>query len=191
MEVRAMAVKWPHLEFPAVLAECDDFLAPEFANQRVPFGHPSRIKRLEGLLAHKNRQAKALADSVTGSKDTESDSCWFDDGGRLHVANGFKAELLVAVDGDEGSLRRALDRCAAEIGIDMRGRVLMKNVRSRFTKEVDWSRQDERRAAGRSRAGSGAPDAGIGAPAPIESRQERIARQMREAADQSSGKRGG
>ena len=114
-EVRAMAAKWPHLDFPAVLAEADDFLAPEFANQHIPFGHPSRMKRLEGLLVHKNERARALVAHVVAKPERKTpapgplaDGFEMTERGRVNLVNGVRAEWLERFGGDENRLEIAL-----------------------------------------------------------------------------------
>ena len=114
-QVRAMAAKWPHLEFPAVLAEADDFLSIEFANQRVPFQHPSRMRRLEGLLVHKNERARALVAQSVAKPDRKtlapgplSDGFEITERGRVNLVNGVRAEWLERFGNDETRLNMAL-----------------------------------------------------------------------------------
>ena len=172
-----MAAKWPHLDFPHILCEADDFLAKEFANQRVPVGHPTRIKRLEGFLSHKNGSYRALAAQVVAKVTTVSDDCWFD-GDRLMVANGFKDDLMGLVGSSEERLRITLDKAAASVPMTLKGNDLKRVVRGQFARNVDWDRRDDRKTeAVVKRVVPQAPSADGVAP---ETRAQRLARMAAE-----------
>ena len=182
-EVRVMAAKWPHLDFPNVLCEVDDFLANEFANQRIPVGHPTRMKRLEGLLAHKNGSYRALAAQVTAKVVTESADCWFD-GDRLMVANGFKDDLMGLVGGSEDRLRITLDKAAASVPMHIGGVDLKRIVRGQFARNVDWDRRDDRKTEAVVKRGAAPSHVGEHVK-PRESFEER---QRRRLAERASGR---
>jgi hypothetical protein len=54
----------------------------------------------------------------------------------LHVANGFKAELLQAVNGDEIRLQEELAKAAPWVGTATRGPQLFAKVRARLIEQV-------------------------------------------------------
>ena len=168
-----MATKWPHLDFPNVLCEADDFLAKEFANQRVPVGHPTRIKRLEGFLSHKNGAYRGLAAQVTTKVVTESADCWFEDD-RLMVANGFKDDLMGLVGASEDRLRITLDKAAASVPLDLKGNDLKRLVRGHFARNVDWDRRDDRKTEAVVKRGTRAAITVDGSP--VETQPQRLAR---------------
>lgn len=191
-EIATMRVVYPALDIFPELINADQFLADEFEKDGTPFGSRERRKRLHTFLLKRNGQADALIRAVQEAarekaKSQHDDSCWFDDTGRLHVANGFKAELLERVAGDERKLRTTLDKCALKIGIDMRGAVLLKNVRASFTKEAEWTGQDERKTQAIEGRGGARPSALSGGEKQ-ESRSERLARLTAEM-DEQEGRR--
>ena len=153
-DVEGLKKVYLHLEWPAELVAADQFFAREF--DRVNFW-PAMDSRLAGLhmyLAKQNRKVvelrrsyEALATSKGHRKPaepiapTEPPSCWFDPAdARLHVANGFKTELLDAVGGDEIRLRLELDKAAGWIGVNVRGPQLLAKVRSRVVEQVKGGR---------------------------------------------------
>ena len=138
-----------HLEWPADLVAADQFFAREF--DRRGFWPPmeSRLAGLHTYLNNQNRKTLELRrsyEAVAASKGipkpakpivpTEQPSCWFDDEGRLHVANGFKSELLEAVNGDEIRLQDELARAAPWVGTGTRGPQLFAKVRARVIEQV-------------------------------------------------------
>lgn len=73
-----------------------------------------------------------------------SQAVWWDDLGRLQVANGFRAELITTVGG-EGNLRQALDEAAAYVETRFVGLDLMKRVRGRITQQLRWKAEQQNR----------------------------------------------
>jgi hypothetical protein len=147
-EIAGLRATYSWLEFPAELVAADQWLATEFEKGNVPFGSQERMGRLHSYLAKRNRDAAAavrVAQDVQRSKATLVDeSCWFAED-RLMVANGFKAELLELVGGDEARLRVTLDKAAGSVPIDLKGAGLRKVVRAQFARFADWGHQDERK----------------------------------------------
>ena len=157
-EIASMRSVYPSLDLIPELINADKFLAGEFERDGTPFGSQDRYARLHQFLLKKNRDAFALiqaAQAAAKEKATraQSDSCWFTEEGRLMVANGFKAELVEIVGGDEAKLRRVLDKAAGTVPIDLRGASLLKNVRSAVVKNADWTAQDERKVRAVERRG--------------------------------------
>lgn len=73
-----------------------------------------------------------------------SQAVWWDDLGRLQVANGFRAELITTVGG-EANLRQALDEAAAYVETRFVGLDLMKRVRGRITQQLRWKAEQQKR----------------------------------------------
>lgn len=73
-----------------------------------------------------------------------SQAVWWDDLGRLQVANGFRAELITTVGG-EANLRQALDEAAAYVETRFVGLDLMKRVRGRITQQLRWKAEQAKR----------------------------------------------
>lgn len=65
---------------------------------------------------------------------------WTSDG-RLEVKNGFRAELLSKLGGDEIVLRDSLDDAAAWVGEGLHGLALQKAVRSQVAKQASFKRE--------------------------------------------------
>ena len=183
-EIGSMRAAYPALDIFPELINADAFLAIEFEKDGTPFASKDRRARLHMFLLKRQREAHErilVAMNAARQKNAteDDDSCWFDDSGQLQVANGFRADLLALANGDEGHLRRTLDKCAGNIGIDMKGRVLLKNVRSSFAKHLDWSGHDERKTRAVERRGK--PDGAVGQP--TESENDRTKRMIAEAID--------
>jgi len=177
---------YSHLDILAELVSADRFLAREFARDKTPFGAPERNDRLHMMLRKRNETAMAL---VTAQHEAirqkalagADESCWFDED-RLMVANGFRADLLKLVDGDEGRLRRTLDKVGGSVSIDLKGLALRKAVRAYFTRQTEWSDQDERKV--RAYVRKVTPEKGDGK---VETQAERFARMGREILDAKNG----
>lgn len=151
-EVASFRLAYEWIDVIPSLIEFDRYLTKKFAEDNTPFDSPLRMERLLALLRKKNDEAKERVLVMRmGLRDKaavhESDSCWFTDEGRLMVANGFKAELVEIVGGDEARLRRVLDKAAGNVPIDLRGKSLLKNVRSAVVRHADWTSHDERKTA--------------------------------------------
>jgi len=84
--------------------------------------------------------------------------CWFDDQGRVQVANEFRDELLALVGGNEAMMRELLDIAAKYVGVDVRPANRKNGIRGSFTKEIAMRREaaNKGRDAGRSRSSSNA-----------------------------------
>lgn len=182
-EVASFRLAYEWIDVIPSLIEFDRYLTKKFSEDNTPFDSPLRMERLLALLRKKNDEAKERVLVMRmGLQDKssvhESDSCWFTDEGRLMVANGFKAELVEIVGGDEGRLRRVLDKAAGNVPIDLRGKSLLKNVRSAVVRHADWSSHDERKTAaveGRRKIGEPTMSGDR-----VETRAERLARMAAE-----------
>ena len=151
-EIAAFHASYPFLDIMAELANADRFLARVFEQEGVPFEAPQRLDRLHSLLSKKNRELQiAVAAQIEARKqseraETEKDSCWFE-GHKLMVANGFKAELLEAVSGDEAKLRTTLDVAAKYVPHKQRGDALKISVVSAFHKTLQFEPKTKGREA--------------------------------------------
>ena len=150
---------YENLEWPAELVAADYFFAREFGKAAITPQPSERMGRLHQYLAKKNRDVRELRLSlkqIGGGKAERAErklapptpaeqlSCWFDDEARLQVANGFKADLLAAVGGDEIRLREELDKAAGYVGVNTKGPQLMAKVRSRVTLQAQFRAKDRR-----------------------------------------------
>lgn len=71
---------------------------------------------------------------------------WWDDLGRLQVANGFRAELITTLGG-EANLRPALDEAAAYVETRFVGLDLLKRVRGRIAQQLRWKAEAARKTS--------------------------------------------
>lgn len=71
---------------------------------------------------------------------------WWDDLGRLQVANGFRAELISTLGG-EAALRPALDEAAAYVETRFVGLDLLKRVRGRIAQQLRWKAEAARKTS--------------------------------------------
>lgn len=149
VEVGALATTYSYLEFPADLVGVDQFLARQFSQLEHSPPIKDRLARMHTYLAKRNREAREmrLAMGLLSGKPqprkqaahavpAEPPSCWFDDDARLQVANGFKAELLDAVGGDEIRLREELNEAGGWVGVQVRGPQLIAKVRSQINRQI-------------------------------------------------------
>jgi Fe2+ or Zn2+ uptake regulation protein len=152
LEVDGLKAAYTHLDWPGDLVAADQFFAREF--DRADYWPPQMQSRLAGLHTYLNKQNKKTIEMrrayellAAGKGQTqrkpakpiapeEQPSCWFDNEGRLHVANGFKTELLATVGGDEIRLREELDKAGGWVGASVRGPQLYAKVRSRLIDQV-------------------------------------------------------
>lgn len=171
IEVEQTARNYPLLSFPADLVAADLFFKLEFAkhpNRDYP-DEQARTMRLAQYLASQNRKMQnntRLLEQTARRKPEprqpaakREDVCWFDDHAKLQVANGFKAELLDMVGGDEMSLREELDCAAGFVGTGVNSFELTRKVRSRIRLQTKEKRdKDERYAKAVSRNNSDSTD---------------------------------
>jgi len=83
--------------------------------------------------------------SLCGRDARAASDCWFDDEGRVQVANGFKDELLELAGGDEVELRRLLDIAGGFVGTEVNPLRRRNCIRSSVTKELADRQQRDRR----------------------------------------------
>lgn len=166
VEVGALATTYSYLEFPADLVGVDQFLARQFSQLEHSPPIKDRLARMHTYLAKRNREAREMRLAMgllsgkpqprkpaAPSTPAEPSSCWFDDDARLQVANGFKAELLDAVGGDELKLRDELNEAGGWVGVQVRGPQLIAKVRSQINRQI--------KGQAKTRGGSGLARSGI------------------------------
>jgi hypothetical protein len=148
VEVGALQTTYGYLDFPADLVAVDQFLGRQFSQLEHRPAERDRLARMHTYLAKRNREARELRlrmgiidkperkAPAPVAPPAEPPSCWFDDDARLQVANGFRAELLTTLGGNEIQLRDALDEAAGWVGVQVRGPQLMAKVRSQIVKQA-------------------------------------------------------
>jgi hypothetical protein len=141
------------LEWPADMVAADQFFWREFDRKGISPTMEERNSKLHQYLARRNREVRELrltlniAAATKGTRkpakpiqQEENPSCWFDPDGRLQVANGFGAEMLEVVSGDEIRLRKELDLAGPWVGTGTRGPQLCAKVRARLIEQVSGTR---------------------------------------------------
>lgn len=171
LDYLALQVAYNHLEWPADLVAADQFFAREFDRAGVSPPMPQRNAGLHTYLAKQNRkvvemrrmyEAMATAKGEKVRKPAKPivepeapPSAWFDNEARLHIANGFRAELLEICGGDEARLREELNVAAGYVGVNVKGPQLIAKIRSRITDQLAKAK-----GRGAYRNGAGAAEGG-------------------------------
>ncbi len=160
-EFQKLRAAYPDLDYPSDFRWVDQALKEKLGYREL--AREVRLRSFSEALANRVTVVLALRKKALewpASKDRASvdhdaaaqKNCWFDDAGRLQVANGFRIDLLKLVSGNEDKLRLVLDEIGPYVPIDFRPVDRLRKVRSSVTRQLRFHEYDLSRHAGKTPA---------------------------------------